>query len=538
MAADTSLYLDPRFDLLRAQERPSIIQWPSSRCPRCQTRLWIPRAYCSQCHAALGLSQRAIHEAGRGCPGFHKIQGSLSDLQSHPPSLNLALGSRFQRVLEELALVEDTGPWSLFVDERAAFAAGELKEVSSDAGSERHFHLRHPWLTLRNPKQQVTLIQGFHLYCVKRYQDRHVVVAQSHSPRFELLYEDLSAPSKAAAHSLEKESEEEILGELRRILSDSSASHDLQARGLTSFPRTLARRPQLKEVYERARVAATMLVMASLLTLIILGPVRRHLEIYRLARSLEGGPKVKHVDRLVELGKDEPPSLDVALKSSDSWAKNNALAALKGMNHPEAIAESLRLSKDPSPIVRHQALMSLAGLDARQELRDIVTNKGRLDIRQYAIRSLAELKDQAFAKKALQLISKKDLAPDIRVELLCALPAVYQGSRAGALKVIEKILRDKTEPAPVRHAAVFSHLNCGGDAELIAQTLSKLVQRVRANPKLIKTERLTLRAAIHGLRASPKIHHQDLLKSIEKEPWLGADLLRIVRRSLRPPSKF
>lgn len=539
MASNSSTYLDPRFDVLKAKKPPSLGLWPLTPCPRCQTKQWIPRSYCFHCHATLGFSKRTFVEDGGICPGFHKKQGSLAELLANPPALNLALSERVHEVLTLLSHSSDEGPWSLFVDERAAFAAGSLEEVDSPAGSERHFHLRHPWLMLKSETQQIALIQGFHLDLIKSYKDRHVTIKQSHSPRWELLYKRQTTSSNVAGFvSLEKQTEAEILAELQSILSSESMSEPVQTPKHISFPATLARLPQLTEVYKQTRSAAAVLILLGLLSLIVLGPVRRHLEIYRLARSLSGGPKVKQVDRLIELGKEEPPSLEVALNGPDSWGKNNAIAALKGMKHPDTIAESLRLSKDLSPIARHQAMVALAELGARKELRDIVKKKGRLDTRQYAIRFLAELKDEYFAKDALELVSDKDLDPDIRVELLCALPTLIPKTDGETLSPIAKILGNDAEPAPVRHAAIFSHLNCGGDPDLIARTLSELVARIRNQPELIILERLTVRAAIHGLRGSAKIPHQQLLKSIEDEDWLDSDLLRILHRSMRPPSKF
>lgn len=535
MASSSSVYLDPRFDLLFAAKSRTLSLWPFSRCPRCQASQWSLRSYCSQCHGTLRQSKRTVHDSGGQCPGVHFSKGSLEQLKDAPLPVHLALVDRVQRVF---ALLEDKKDqaWSLVVDERAAFAAGDLKEAQSPAGSEKHFHLRHPWFSLTGSSFRLTLIQGFHVKVVKRFDGLKVTTEQSHTPRFELLYECLG-PERKAPRTLICETEEELFDSLPTVLNGEEAQDQTSLSQIT-FPKTLARQPQLKEIAESLRVAAGFLFFLTLSTLVVFGPARRHLEIYRLARSLSGGPKVKQVDRLIELGKDEPPSLEVALKSADSWAKNNALAALKGMKHPDAVAESLRLSQDLSPIVRHQAIVSLAELGAYEELRSIVKSKNRLDIRQYAIRFLAERQDKAFAEDALKLVSNKDLDEDVRVELLCSFSSIAPKGEAKVLEVVEAILKDEGERSPVRHAAVFAHINCGGEIEIIAQTLSNLVANIDAKPERLATHRLTVRAAIHGLRESPKIQHQELLRSLKDKSWIDADLLRIARRSLRPPSKF
>ena len=535
MASSSSVYLDPRFDLLFASKSRTLSLWPVSRCPRCQASQWSVRSYCSQCHGPLRQSKRTVHDSGGQCPGVHFSKGSLNQLKDAPLPVHLALVDRIQRVF---ALLEDEKDqaWSLIVDERAAFAAGDLEAAQSPAGSEKHFHLRHPWFSLTGPSFRLTLIQGFHVQVVKRFEGLKVTTEQSHTPRFELLYECLGSEPRAP-RNLIRETEEELLESLPKVLKSEDVQDQSSVTEIT-FPKTLARPPQLKEIVESLRVAAGFLFFLILSALVVFGPARRHLEIYRLARSLSGGPKVKQVDRLIELGKDEPPSLEVALKSSDSWAKNNALAALKGMKHPDAVAESLRLSQDLSPIVRHQAIVSLAELGAYEELRSIVKSKNRLDIRQYAIRFLAEKQDKAFAKDALKLVSNKDLDEDVRVELLCSFSSVAPKGEVKVLEVVEAILKDESERSPVRHAAVFAHINCGGEIEIIAQTLSNLVAKIDAKPARLKTHRLTVRAAIHGLRESPKIQHQELLRSLKDKSWIDADLLRIARRSLRPPSKF
>lgn len=535
MASSSSVYLDPRFDLLFAEKSRTLSLWPYSRCPRCQAGQWSLRSYCTQCHGTLRRSKRTVHEPGSSCPGVHVSKGTLEQLKDAPIPVHLALVDRVQRVFTHLEDTKDQS-WSLVVDERAAFAAGDLEEAPSPAGSEKHFHLRHPWFSLTGPSFRLTLIQGFHVQVIKRFDNLNVTTEQSHTPRFELLYERFGSDRKAP-RTLIGETEEELLDSLPKILKGEETQNQPAVSEIT-FPKTLARPPHFKEIVESLRVAAGFLFFLTLSGLVVFGPARRHLEIYRLARSLSGGPKVKQVDRLIELGKDEPPSLDVALKSSDSWAKNNALAALKGMKHPDAVAESLRLSQDLSPIVRHQAIVSLAELGAYKELRAIVKSKNRLDIRQYAIRYLAANQDKTFANDALKLVSKKDLDEDVRVELLCSFSSIAPKGEAEVLAVIEAILKDESERPPVRHAAVFAHINCGGEIETIAQTLSNLVANIDAKPERLKAQRLTLRAAIHGLRESPKIEHQELLRSLKDKGWMDADLLRIARRSLRPPSKF
>jgi hypothetical protein len=202
------------------------------------------------------------------------------------------------------------------------------------------------------------------------------------------------------------------------------------------------------------------------------------------------------------------------------------------MKHPTTEKEALRLSKDLSPLVREEAMRSLEKLERWPLLRIVATNSGRLDIREFAVHSLASRKDQGFASTALKLAQRNDLDPEFQAELLSSLPAFFGHKRAPIFKVLEKILGNPAVDPAVRHAAVLSYLRCQGDLGFIGQTLQKLSDYIKEKPERARKEHLVLRACVHGLRACTRVEHRALLQRLLEEDWLHGDLARIVHRSL------
>jgi hypothetical protein len=534
MAETNNLHFNQEFDALKAKASNLFSFWPRFRCGRCHSVQILPRPRCSSCGAVKVETLKAIYE-GSGAPfGVHKVNGTLAELENLVPPVNLSLQNRSRAILSQVSAHCDRTRWSLYIDERSCLAAGQLEEISSAAGSERRFHLRHPWFLLKGQGLTISLIQGFEILCIKRFHYPKVEVNQHASPRYELLIEKQVEGSPLCLSVQEAKTEAEIVSKLLICLESPGALwvDDLDQ---STFPKTLARAPSPKELLVGLRKVAAVVVATALLSNLLLGPVRQHLELYRLSHSLGGGPKLLHVKRLAKLSqiRSQTPSLEGALGNVDPWQRFNALLALRYMNHPHKSKIAQPLVQDISPFVRHEALQILIKDKQWEALKKLVSATGRIDVKLTAVRILADLKDPSLGPLFIQLLEDKSLDTEFRAELLCALPRLYPVGNPKLFSIIETLLCCPNTPAELRHAATLCHTECGGPRGVIVVSLTKLIKHLSRDPASSKAERMVIRASAHSLRGSSVSEHKEILKELKQQPWITAELARIVDRSLR-----